>query len=222
MSATANTAARTWSVRLRQRAADWAQASPGRRSAAGHPDLAAGLHPADARRIRVRGTAAGDAARGTQLLEQHGDADHLPAGRIRADRDAPVPPQSGRHRGPQHRHRRCVRRRTRAPAADAGEYRRLVAHRPRMRHGRLAIACSSMCRPDASARADVAIPLAASRPLSDRARQTIYCVSLRPVPCLDLDPRAAGRARLAGAARPPRATAAGRERRQRSVRGARR
>ena len=35
MSATANTAARTWSVRLRQRAADWAQAPPGRRSAAG-------------------------------------------------------------------------------------------------------------------------------------------------------------------------------------------
>ena len=62
--------------------------------------------------------------------------------------------------------------------------------------------------PDASARADVAIPLERARPFSDRAGQAIHGVSLRPVPRLDLDPRAAGRARLAGAARPPRTAAA--------------
>ena len=76
--------------------------------------------------------------------------------------------------------------------------------------------------PDATARADVAVPLAArGRFPIDRVKLST-AFPVRPVSRLDLDTRAAGRARLARAARTPRGTAAGHERRQCAVRGARR
>ena len=197
-------------------------APPGRRPAARHRQHAPRLHPADARRPRVRRTGVRDAARRTQLLEQHRVADHLPARGLRADRDAPHASQSRRRRrcAPSPRvdafageHGRLLR--------DPGEFRRHRAPRPRVRSRRATARVPWTCRP-AARRVPTRRPARAPRPACRRPHHAVDGISVRPVSRLDLRASAAGRARLAGAARPSRTAARGRERRQRAGRASRR
>ena len=190
--------------------------TPGRGPSPGSRADTAHLHPTDAWRVRVRRAAVRDAGGRPQLRQQHSAADHLPAGRLRADRHAPVPSQSRWHRGAQHRHGGWIRRRTRPVVDHPGEHRGHAAHRPRMRARRRG-ACDAQ-HPGRRHRARRTTGAAGeARPRAHRPHQTILRFSIRAVPRLDLAAPAAVAARLAAAARAARAAARGGHRRHRAV-----
>ena len=115
------------------------------------------LHPADARRARVRGAGVRHAARRTQLREQRRAADHVPARGLRTDRDAPHASQPGRAW-------RCAT----SPRVDAfaGEHGRLLRRRWRMppTRARLGIECEADGR--RARRASTCPPAARRAPIS--------------------------------------------------------
>ncbi len=187
---------------------------PGRGPAARHHRHAARVHPADARRPRLRGAGVRHAAGGPQLLEQHRAVAHVPAGGLRPDRDASHASQSGRRD-------RCVPSPASTPSsANTGT----CCSRWKMPPTPPASASTARSRGAralpwtflraVAPRRCVAVT-AAARPPDGRSHQAVHRLSVRTVSRLDLRPPARLVARLARAARPTRSATRDRERRQR-------